>query len=58
MWVMGLIDVENLKRQHYDAERSGGMPEQSAPGRGAVGGRSGAGRASVALLKRPEMAQS
>lgn len=44
-FVMGLIDVEQLKRQHYDAERSGVMPEQSPPGRGAVGGRSGLGRA-------------
>jgi DNA primase catalytic core len=43
-FVMGLIDVEQLKRQHYDAERSGVMAEQSAPGRGAVGGRSGLGR--------------
>jgi DNA primase catalytic core len=43
-FVMGLIDVENLKRQHYDAERSGVTPEQSPPGRGAVGGRSGLGR--------------
>ncbi|KAK0350985.1 hypothetical protein LTR94_026804, partial [Friedmanniomyces endolithicus] len=44
-FVMGLIDVESLKRQHYDAERSGVTPEQSPPGRGAVGGRSGLGRA-------------
>ncbi len=43
-FVMGLIDVESLKRQHYDAERSGVTPEQSAPGRGVVGGLSGLGR--------------
>lgn len=43
-FVMGLIDVESLKRQHYDAERSGVTAEQSPPGRGAVGGRSGLGR--------------
>jgi len=43
-FVMGLIDVENLKRQHYDAERSGVMAERSSPGRGADGGRSGLGR--------------
>lgn len=44
LFVMGLIDVESLKRQHYDAERAGVAAEQSPPGRGAVGGRSGLGR--------------
>lgn len=43
-FVMGLIDVEQLKRQHYDAERSGVAADRSASGRGAVGGRSGHGR--------------
>jgi hypothetical protein len=44
-FVMGLIDVENLKRQHYDAERSGVAADQSASGRGTVGGWPGLGRA-------------
>ena len=43
-FVMGLIDVENLKRQHYDANRSGVAPDRSANGRGAVGDLSGTGR--------------
>ena len=44
-FVMGLIDVENLKRQHYDANRSGVTPDRSAPDRVTVGGQSGPGRA-------------
>ncbi|WP_420607460.1 CHC2 zinc finger domain-containing protein [Novosphingopyxis sp.] len=48
-FVMGLIDVERLRKQapfdgaqdRYDADRSGVEAERSAPGRGAVGGRSG-----------------
>jgi DNA primase len=48
-FVMGLIDVEQLKRQHYDAERSGVAPDWSASGRGAVGGRSGDGRPAESL---------
>ena len=43
-FVMGLIDVVALKKQHYDAERSGVAPDRSAHGRGAVGGQSGLGR--------------
>jgi hypothetical protein len=43
-FVMGLIDVAALKKQHYDAERSGAEPDWSASGRGAVGGQSGLGR--------------
>jgi DNA primase len=46
--VSGLIDVEALRQacgaQHYDAERSGSAHQQSALGRGAVGGPSGPGR--------------
>ena len=42
-FVMGLIDVEALRRQHYD-ERSGSDSDRSAPGRGAVGPRSVPGR--------------
>lgn len=37
----GLIDVAGLDAGHYDGERSGSKPERSAPGRGAVGLRSG-----------------
>lgn len=42
-FVMGLLDVEAL-RQHYDGARSGVNSDRSAPGRGAVGPRSGGGR--------------
>jgi hypothetical protein len=46
--VSGLIDVDALRQacgaQHYDAERSGSAHQQSALGRGAVGGPSGPGR--------------
>ena len=42
-FVPGLLDVEAL-RHDYDTQRSGQNPDRSAPGRGAVGGRSGPGR--------------
>lgn len=67
-FVMGLIDVEQLKRQHYDAKRAGVMAEQSPPGRGAVGDRSGGGRSPdlaetpailrLAALRTPERPES
>lgn len=67
-FVMGLIDVESLKRQHYDAERSGVAPDRSASGRGVVGGRSGGGRSPdlaenpailrLAALRTPERPES
>ena len=41
----GLIDVAGLGPRDYDAQRSGSKPERSAPGRGAVGLRSGGGAA-------------
>ncbi|MDE1916808.1 MAG: hypothetical protein KGJ57_14955 [Sphingomonadales bacterium] len=41
---MGLIDVGSLKRQHYDANRLGVMPDRSGSGRGVVGDLSGPGR--------------
>ena len=47
----GLIDVESLKARDYDAQRSGSQAQQSAPGRGAVGQRSGAGRSSGSAAK-------
>ncbi len=37
----GLIDVAGFGPRDYDAQRSGSKPERSAPGRGAVGLRSG-----------------
>ncbi|MFN9503672.1 MAG: CHC2 zinc finger domain-containing protein [Rubrivivax sp.] len=40
----GLIDVQSLEACDYDARRSGVKAEWSAPGRGAVGQRSGPGR--------------
>ncbi len=40
-FVMGLIDVERLRNQRYDADRSGVESDRSACGRGAVGDRSG-----------------
>lgn len=43
-FVMGLIDVEALRRRDYDADRSGSGSVRSAPGRGPVGPRSGDGR--------------
>ncbi|MEP7004583.1 MAG: hypothetical protein ABI810_01275, partial [Sphingomonas bacterium] len=43
-FVMGLIDVEALRGQRYDNERSGLDDDRSAPGRGAVGPRSASGR--------------
>ena len=42
-FVPGLLDVEAL-RHDYGTQRSGQNPDRSAPGRGAVGGRSGPGR--------------
>lgn len=42
MHLSGLIDVAALRA--YDDPRSGSEAERSAPGRGAVGGQSGAGR--------------
>jgi DNA primase catalytic core len=42
-FVPGLLDVEAL-RHDYDTQRSGQNLDRSAPGRGAVGGRSGPGR--------------
>lgn len=54
----GLIDVESLKARDYDAQRSWSETErsdsqapQSAPGRGAVGQRSGPGRSSASAAK-------
>ena len=54
----GLIDVQSLKARDYDArrsgleaQRSGTQAQQSAPGRGAVGQRSGAGRSSGSAAK-------
>ena len=54
----GLIDVQSLKARDYDAqrsgleaERSGTQAQQSAPGRGAVGQRSGSGRSSASAAK-------
>jgi DNA primase len=54
----GLIDVQSLKARDYDArrsgleaERSGLQAQQSAPGRGAVGQRSVAGRQAQPLAK-------
>jgi hypothetical protein len=58
----GLIDVQSLKARDYpheydmrrsglEAERSGTQAQQSAPGRGAVGQRSGAGRSSGSTAK-------
>jgi len=54
----GLIDVQSLKGHDYDArrsgskcERSGLQAQQSAPGRGAVGQRSGSGRHSQSAAK-------
>lgn len=52
----GLIDVQSLKARDYDARRSGLEAEQSAPGRGAVGQRSGAGRSS-GLTAKPALAR-
>ena len=48
-FVPGLLDVEALRHDYdaafiHDAQRSGQNPDRSAPGRGAVGGRSGPGR--------------
>lgn len=43
-FVMGLIEVEALRRQHYDGDRSGAQGDRSAAGRGAVGPRSPHGR--------------
>lgn len=40
-FVMGLIDVDALRNQRYDADRSGVESDRSACGRGAVGDRSG-----------------
>ncbi len=40
-FVMGLIDVERLREQAYDAGRSGVESDRSACDRGAVGGQSG-----------------
>jgi DNA primase catalytic core len=45
-FVMGLIDADKLRREHYDAGRSGLEAERSVTGRGVVGGRSGTGRPS------------
>jgi hypothetical protein len=54
----GLIDVQSLKARGYDAQRSGleaqrsgTQAQQSAPGRGAVGQRSGPGRSSASAAK-------
>jgi DNA primase len=54
----GLIDVDSLKARDYDAqrsgleaERSGSQAQQSVPGRGAVGQRSGPGRPSGSAAK-------
>jgi hypothetical protein len=48
----GLIDLSALQSQRYDAERSGLQAPQSAPGRAAVGARSGGGR-SASLPAEP-----
>ncbi|MEM6932478.1 MAG: CHC2 zinc finger domain-containing protein [Pseudomonadota bacterium] len=50
-FVIGLIDVEALRKQAYDAGRSGVESDRSACGRGAVGDRSGHDR-------RPESPQN
>lgn len=57
-FVMGLIDVEALRDQRYDADRSGMESDRSACGRGAVGDRSGHDRpaesaANTAILRLP-----
>ena len=44
-FVMGLIDVEALRGQQYDGDRSGVEDDRSVPGRGEVGDRSASGRA-------------
>lgn len=56
-FVPGLIDAEALAAHAYDAERSGVNAERSGSGRGAVGPRSGVGRADEnALTARGESA--
>jgi DNA primase len=47
----GLIDAQSLGVRDYDAQRSGSQAERSAPGRGAVGQRSGAGRSASSAAK-------
>ena len=49
-FVPGLIEVERLKHD-YHSQRSGQNPDRSAPGRGAVGGRSVPGRGDKSLVK-------
>jgi DNA primase catalytic core len=51
MHLSGLIDVHSLNTREYDAPRSGLQAERSAPGRGAVGARSGPARASASAAK-------
>lgn len=53
----GLIDVQSLGNDNYDEKRSGSTAQRSAPGRGAVGGRSGPGRA-AALAANPATARA
>jgi len=43
-FMSGLIDVERLKEQAYDGNRSGQNGDRSGTGRGVVGPRSGGGR--------------
>ena len=48
----GLIDVASFNESDYDAQRSGSKPERSAPGRGAVGLRSGVVQAAPSADKQ------
>jgi hypothetical protein len=48
----GLIDLAALHNPQYDTERSGSEAAQSAPGRGAVGPRSGPGRSAPSPAER------
>lgn len=52
----GLIDTNELKKQHYDNNRSGQKANRSGSGRPVVGGQSGAGRGSKNTLDATDIA--
>jgi len=47
----GLIDTHTLKKQTYDAKRSGQNGQRPGPGRPLVGGQSGGGRSTKSTVK-------
>ena len=51
-FMMGLLDVEQLRRRGYDGKKSGSAEEKSGSGRGRVGPESGGGRNGVEPLLR------